>query len=88
MTIARTLVTLGEILGPGGLLVGDDIGDRHRGDIHGNLGEPHVLAPHLHDRGMDVGERDGLAPNGKVRSARRFANIKDRAGANKGKAGG
>ena len=49
MTIARTLVTLGEILGSGGLLVGDDIGDRHRGDIHGNLGEPPIAVARPRD---------------------------------------
>jgi len=49
MTIARTLVTLGEILGPSGLLVGDDIGDRHRGDIHGNLGEPPIAVARPRD---------------------------------------
>lgn len=49
MTIERTLVTLGEILGPAGLLVGDDIGDRHRGDIHGNLGEPPIAVARPRD---------------------------------------
>ena len=38
--VERALDSLAAILGPGGLLVGDDIGDRHRGDIHGNLGDP------------------------------------------------
>ncbi|GAA4414808.1 FAD-binding oxidoreductase [Quisquiliibacterium transsilvanicum] len=49
MTIEQTLAALGAALGPGGLLVGDDIGDRHRGDIHGNLGETPIAVARPRD---------------------------------------
>lgn len=45
----RTLSDLHTFLGPDGLLLGDRIGERHRGDIHGNLGVPPIAVARPRD---------------------------------------